>query len=328
MAALSGVKINGAIAVPAAPRMTLANVVRGKQEKPIRALIYGVAGVGKSTFGACAPDPIFLCSEDGTAHLDIARLPSPRAWADVLEATRILATEKHEYKTLVIDSIDWLEPLCWAQVCATGGKHSIEDFGFGKGYVMAVELWRQLLSRLEVLERACKMNVILVAHALVKKHDDPMTGAFDRYRVKLHEKSADLLREWVDAVLFARHESVGVTDKATGKVRGMSSGARLIHTQWHAAFDAKNRYDLPEIMPLDWAGFAAAVQAGAPALLAELRAELAELLPRLTAPRRAHAETVRDTWAGDDAARLAQLLDKVRGELAIAGQTAPSEPVI
>lgn len=306
---------------PAAPasRMTLANVVRGKQAKPIRVLVFGTHGVGKSTFAADAPSPIFLCSEDGTAQLDVARLPTPRSWADVLEAIRVLTAEEHEFRTLVFDTVDWLEPLCWAAACAAAGKAAIEDFGFGKGYVAALDLWRGLIARLEQLERTRKMNIVLLAHAHVKKHDDPFAGAFDRYRMKLHEKAGDLLAEWVDALLFARHEVVATKKGNDQKARGVSSGARILHTTYCAAFDAKNRFGLPEEMPLSWPEFEAAVRAAVPASAPALLAELDELLSRLPADRAAKARAIADAAKGD-AAKLAQLVDRVRGQVLIAGE--------
>ena len=99
-------------------RMTLSAVTRGRVAAPLRVLCYGVEGVGKSTLGASAPAPIFLGAEDGSALLDVARFPQPRAWTDVLEAVRVLIHEEHDYRTLVIDSLDWIEPLVWAAVCA------------------------------------------------------------------------------------------------------------------------------------------------------------------------------------------------------------------
>lgn len=302
---------------PSTPsRMTLANVTRGKQERPVRAIVYGVEGVGKSTFAANAPSPIFLCSEDGTSHLDVARFPTPNSWVDALEAVRVLTHEEHAYKTLAIDSLDWLEPLCWAHVCQRSGKRDIEEFGYGKGYVAALEQWREFLARLNLLAKTRKMHVVMVAHAAIRRVDDPQTGPFDRYRMKLHDKSADLLREWADAVLFARHEVTTSTDK-TGKARGRSSGARLLHTQWTAAFDAKNRFDLPDRLPLDWDAFATAIAAHAPADPARLRAEVEALLPRLAPERREAARAALEA-VGGNAARLAILLDRVAGEAALA----------
>lgn len=308
--------------LPVSSRMTLANVTRGKQERPIRAIVYGVEGVGKSTFAANAPAPIFLCSEDGTSQLDVARFPTPKGWGDVLEVIRVLTHEEHSFKTLVIDSLDWLEPLCWEHVCHTAGKTSIEEFGYGKGYVFALEAWRQLVARLDLLVRTRKMNVVMVAHATIRRIDDPQTGPYDRYAMKLHEKTSGLLREWPDAVLFARHDVAVVERK--GKARGVSSGVRYLHTQWCAAYDAKNRYDLPEKMALDWSEFEAAVRAQTPADAGSLRAELLELIPKLKDSTK--AQKTLDEWAGDNPARLAQLLDKVRAKVALEQQeTAPQE---
>lgn len=297
-------------------RMTLKNVTRGKQDRPIRVVIFGVEGCGKSTFGANAPKPIFLCAEDGTSHLDIARFPSPNSWIDAMEAIRVLTHEGHDFKTLVIDSLDWLEPLCWHHVCQLQGKKSIEDFGFGKGYIAAVDQWRAMLERLDLLVRSRKMHVVMVAHSIIRKVDDPQVGAFDRYQMKLHDKSAAVLREWVDAVLFARHELKVI--ERNGKSRGMSSGSRLLHTTWTAAYDAKNRFDLPDTLPLSWEDFETACKAHTPSDPAKLQAELAELLPRLDDETRGKAEEYLGK-AGDNAAKLAQLLDRVRSKVALQG---------
>lgn len=279
-------------------------------------VIYGVEGAGKSTFGANAPKPIFLCAEDGTSHLDIARFPSPHTWLDVIEAVRVLTHEEHDFRTLVIDSLDWLEPLCWAHVCALQGKKSIEDFGFGKGYSFAVDQWRDFLGRLDMLVRHRRMHVVMVAHSIIKKVDDPQVGAFDRYQMKLHDKSAAVLREWVDAVLFARHDLKVI--ERNGKSRGMSSGNRLLHTTWTAAYDAKNRFDLPDTLPLSWEDFETACKAHTPSDPAKLLAELAELLPRLDDDTRGKAEEYL-AKSGDNAAKLAQLLDRVRSKVALQG---------
>lgn len=300
---------------PGASRMTLKNITSGKQERPLRVVIYGVEGVGKSTFASQAPSPIFLCSEDGTSQLDIARFPSPRSWAEVLEAIRVLTHEEHDFKTLVIDTLDWLEPLCWHHVCQLAGKQSIEEFGYGKGYLLALEQWRQLLGRLDVLVRTRRMHVVLLAHAAIRRVDDPQTGPFDRYRLKLHDKSAAVLREWVDAVLFARHDLKVI--ERNGKTRGRSSGARVLHTTWTAAYDAKNRFDLPETLPLAWDELEAAVQAHAPADPAKLTAEIKDLLAQLPEEEQTKGAKALREWAGHNPARLAQLLDKVRGKAAL-----------
>lgn len=303
-------------------RMSLQNITRGRQERPLRVLLYGVEGVGKSTFASCAPNPIFLCSEDGTSHLDVARLPFPRNWADVLEAVRVLTHEEHSFKSLVIDTLDWLEPLCWAAVCSVAGKNNIEEFGYGKGYVLAAAQWRELANKLDLLVRTRKINVILLAHAQVKRQEDPITGPFDRYRLKVHEKSSEIFREWVDAVLFARHETRVVTDTNTKRPRGQSNGRRVMMTTWTAAYDAKNRFDLPDALPLSWEDLEQGVKAHRPADPTQMKAEIVSLIPRLPAEDQAQAQKTLTDWAGDNAARLAQLLDRVHSKIALA---APAE---
>ena len=131
-------------------------------------LIFGPEGLGKSTWAASAPAPIFLPGEEGTNHLDVARLPQPHTWEEVLEAVRMLTEEPHEYQTFVVDTLDGIEPLVWQAVCARGGKADIEAFGYGKGYVAALDEWRKFLHAIERLRRVRGMNVLFVAHTIVK----------------------------------------------------------------------------------------------------------------------------------------------------------------
>ena len=235
-------------------RMSLSAVQHGVRERPKRVLVYGPEGVGKSSFAAGAPSPIFLGAEDGTASLDVGRFPQPQSWADILDAVDELTTQPHPYDSLVIDSLDWAEPLAWAKVCADGKKQAIEDFGYGKGYVAAVDLWRGLLARLDILRDRRGMHVVLVAHSAVRKYQNPEGEDFDRYSIKLHEKSAGPIKEWCDAVLFATWETL-TREADNGKVKGVHTGRRVIYTERHAAWDAKNRYGLPQMMPLDWVAF-------------------------------------------------------------------------
>lgn len=250
---------------PTPSRMTLAGVVKGKQQAPIRALLYGVEGIGKSTFGANAPNPIFLGAEDGTAHLDVARFPRPETWADVRDAIRVLTHETHEYRTLVLDTVDWVEPLIWSAVCRRDGMENIEAYGFGKGYNVALDEWRLFVSDLERLVRAKPMNVLLLAHSWIRPFKNPEGEDYDRYELKLHAKAGGLLKEWVDHVLFANYETFAKKDNRK-RVRGVDTGARLIFTTRRAAFDAKHRGSLPETIPLGWADFVQALERGQPAV--------------------------------------------------------------
>ncbi len=308
-------------AKPVAPsRMTLSALVRGKLKEPVRAVIYGVEGVGKSTFGADAPSPIFLGAEDGTAQLDITRFPTPTKWVEVLEAIRTLGADAHDFKTLVIDTLDWLEPMLWTHICArdTTAKNplkSVEDYGYGKGYQAAVDEWRVFLGAIEAMRRAKPMHVVFVAHSWIKPFKNPEGEDYDRYEMKLDKKASGLIREWADAVLFANHETFVNKDTRTKRVRGVSTGARLIHTQRTAAYEAKNRYGLPEQMPLSWADFFAAAERGQTADPLVLTSEIERKADGLSENDK-KAALAAITRANGDASKLAQLNSWVNAKLA------------
>lgn len=231
----------------------LSKVSKGKIKKPQLVLIYGVDSVGKSTFGAQSPNPIFLGAEEGTNNLDVSRFPSVDRWVDIDAQLNELLTEKHDYKSLVVDSLDWLEPLLHQHICDRYGSKSIDHAagGYGKGYTEAVLEWIKFNKLLTKLRDERKMNIILIAHSQITKFSDPTTQTeYDRYSLKLYKKSADLFREFVDSVLFANFEVSSFKDGSKTRVDG--DGIRILNTERRPGFDAKNRFSLPLTIPLSW----------------------------------------------------------------------------
>lgn len=305
----------------APPRNPLAAVKRGRVERPPVVLLYGTEGVGKSSWAASAPEPIFLDLEGGTDRLDVARFPKPESWEDVLFAIQSLTLDQHEYRTLVVDTLDALEPLCWAHVCALAKQPDIEAFGYGKGYTAALDQWRVFTAALERLTRQRGMGIILIAHSWIRPFKNPEGDDFDRYELKLNLKAGGFLKEWSEAVLFARYETFAHKDSKTKRVRGVSSGDRVLHTVRTAAYDAKNRYFLPERMPLlDWQAFVDAVALGAPADAATLYAQAIDMIAQVSDV--ALATTMRETAdaAKDDARRLALITNRIQGRLFVQSQ--------
>ncbi|HZR80342.1 MAG TPA: ATP-binding protein [Candidatus Binatia bacterium] len=307
-----------AAAAPPAPRqsrMKLANVTKGPLQRPHRIAIHGVEGIGKTTFGACAPNPIFLASEDGASQLDVQRFPQPETWRDALDAVAELTNEKHDRQTLVVDTLDWLEPMVWAHICSGTDKKSVEDFGYGKGYVKAVDEWRIFLAALERMRAAKPMHVILLAHTSVKAFNNPEGENYDRYQMKLHASAAALIREWADAVFFANHETVTRKEKDERKAKGLSTGARLLYTERSAAWDAKNHYNLPPTLPLSWDDFISAVEKREVADPAEMIAAITQNADLL--PDSVKADTLASLErAGTDPIKLARLHSWVLSKVA------------
>jgi len=261
---------------PRPKRMTLSAVKTGRLTRPTRVLLYGPEGIGKSTFASKAPSPIYLGTEEGTSQLDVSRMPEPECWQDVQDAIEVLTNEKHEYQTLVIDTLDWLEPVCWQHVCKQGGETSIEGFGYGKGYAAALDQWRSLLAAVDRLRSTKQMHVIALAHSWIRPFQNPAGDNYDRYELKLHNRASGLWKEWSDTVLFAVYEDYAHKADKNAKAKGVTTGARIMRTSRHPAWDAKTRYMLPETLPLDWEEFWAAVQQGSDPQ--KLLAQIAELV--------------------------------------------------
>lgn len=237
--------------------ISLSSLQRGGDARPPRLLVYGVAGVGKTKLAADAPNPVFLQTEDGLGGIDAATFGVLRSFDEVLEALASLYTEPHDFQTVVLDSLDWLEPLVWRHTCAIQPTPwaDIEQPGYGKGYVAALDTWRAFLDGVTGLRDDRGMGVILIAHADIKRFDSPETEPYDRYQPKLHARAAALVQEHVDAVLFANYRiSTLKADAGFGKkvVRGVSGGDRLLHTTERPAYLAKNRFGLPDTIALDW----------------------------------------------------------------------------
>lgn len=233
----------------------LSNIRRGISLTPPRMVVYGSMGVGKTSFAAGAPSPILLPLEDGEGLIDVPRFDLITSYSQLMEAMGTVISEKHDFQTAVIDTIDWMEPLVWAEACRRNNWSSIEDPGFGKGYLEADTVWREVLSGFDAM-RARGMLVIVLAHSEIKNFADPTTENYDRHQIKLQKRSWALIQEWADIVAYLGFKVViEKNDAGFNKkiAKGKGFGERVLHLEERPAYYAKNRYSLPpEIsLPLD-----------------------------------------------------------------------------
>jgi hypothetical protein len=242
--------------------ISLASLKKTGTARPPRIVLYGVHGIGKSTFGAQAPKPVFIQTEEGLDAVSATAFPVCRSFEDMLECIGVLANESHDFETVVVDSADWAEQLIHKRVAEDNNTKTIDAIGYGRGYKAAVDYWRQVLDGLDHLRNEKNMQVMLLAHSQVKRFDDPLSDPYDRYQLDLHHGSASVIAEWCDILMFANQQystikaDVGFNQKVT---RAVGTGNRVLYTQERPGWQAKSRWPLPDTLPLDYGKFAEAL---------------------------------------------------------------------
>lgn len=240
------------------------NITKGKVAAPVRGLLYGPEGIGKTTFAAKWPNPLFIDIEDGSSQYDVARTDRPSSWNMLMAIVSELTKDAHGYKTLVIDSSDWAEKLCIAHVCAKKGVESLGGQNdYGHGYNLLATEWGRLLDTLTQMQRSNGMNILFLCHAATRKFELPEeAGSFDKWELKMEKKTLSLTKEWADLMVFANYETLVVDIGGKKKAQGAK---RVMFTEHHACWDAKNRFGLPEKMDFDFAGISKIFSSPAPA---------------------------------------------------------------
>ncbi|KRM06998.1 hypothetical protein FC89_GL000307 [Liquorilactobacillus ghanensis DSM 18630] len=226
------------------------NITSGIIPKPQKVVIFGVEGIGKTTFASQFPDPLFIDTEDSTLYLNVNRFDKPTSWEMLLQQVEYVKTNK-PCKTLVIDTMDWAEELCKQHLMQKNGWNAIDATGYGARYVALAGEIGGLLNKLsEVIEAG--INVVITAHAWLRKKEEPdEMGAYDRYELKLEKKTAPLVKEWADMVLFANYKTLILTDEKTNSKKA-TGGQRVMYTTHRPTWDAKNRLGLPDELPFDY----------------------------------------------------------------------------
>lgn len=239
-------------------------ITKGKVKSAIRLVAYGSEGIGKSTFASKFPEPLFIDAEGGTKQLDVARFPTPETWRDLLEEIDAVIEEPDICQTLVIDTIDRAEAMLISAILEEAHVDSIEKYGggFGKGFTYLQERFtKDLLNRLDrVIAKG--VNVVLLAHAQMRKLESPDEPPYDRWELKVSKKVAPIVKEWSDILLFMNYSIKVVEENGRNKAKGTAK--RMMHANHRPTYDAKNRYGLGDDMPLDFEPLRAVYEGNVP----------------------------------------------------------------
>ena len=210
------------------------NITSGKIESAKKVVIYGPEGIGKSTFAAQFPNPLFIDTEGSTKYMDVRRMDKPTSWEMLRQELTYVKQNPQVCGTLIIDTIDWAEQLCIDDICSRYQKKGIEDFGYGNGYVYEKEEFGRFLNSLEEIVQA-GVHVVLTAHAQMRKFEQPdEMGAYDRYEMKLGKKTGSqispLVKEWAEHGAVRELQDVHRADgRQRTEVQGTGRQARHVY---------------------------------------------------------------------------------------------------
>lgn len=250
--------------------ISLQSIQTGIAANPPVITIHSDTGIGKSTFAANAPNPIFIPTENSLGKLPVARFPVCGTYEDVMNSTAVLLNDKHNYLTAVYDTLDWFEPMVWNYLIRMQPNDdkgravtNIEGYNYGKGFKYALDYWNDFISLTDRLRFERNMMIIYIVHSTIRKVTPPDMESYEMYMPKLQDSektsAKDKIVEHSDVVLFANWR-VALTDEKLGfgntRNRGVGSGERVVYTEQRPAYEAKNRFDLPsqiQVKDKNWA---------------------------------------------------------------------------
>jgi len=220
---------------------------RGVNRKPLFVTIYGTDHTGKSTVASNFPKPIFIDVEKGTDLLDVDRC-QPDTYDDVLNILNSLYTDAEGFKTVVIDTIDWVEKMADSAICKKKDVSSLTDMGWGTGIKLQKDYMYTVIDKLCAIRQSQGLNIVILGHAKQRRYDDPeQEHSYDRFHMAINSDIFDKIRERSDAVFFVCKDIRVVVDPKNPmkKAKGVSTGKVMCHTEESAGFFAKNRFELP-----------------------------------------------------------------------------------
>jgi AAA domain len=216
-------------------------------------LMHGAEGLGKTTTASRFPKPLALLLERGLPRgVTIDAVGGLVDFEAVMAALREIYAEPGGYQTLVIDTVDALEGMLLEHVCRANGWKNIETPSYGKGWVAADNEWRRLIRAIGSIRDKNDMAVVLVCHTAVERIDDPRAPTYTSYQPRLHKRARALVMDAADAVFFLAEDLRVVTEDGglRERTRAAAGAGRFLFTERRPAFAAKNRFGMPEKIPL------------------------------------------------------------------------------
>ena len=232
-------------------------LITGVRNDPKKIVIYGPACIGKSSLAEQFPDAIFIQTENAGGSIACPRLPLCKSWADMTEQLKLVHKGEYgEYKTIVVDSLKFVEQLIVKEVCFLKSIDSLDDLQYGVAYGDAMSMWYKFTDMMDrFLDSG--MNVVLIGHDTQRTIKDPRTDEYESTTLDLMKwgrtyDPVKMLAPWCDCVLYLAHKLyTSSSDTGLGQKRttATSTGERIIYTEERPAYLAKNRFKMPAELP-------------------------------------------------------------------------------
>jgi AAA domain len=228
-------------------------IARAKSNAVPIMLLYGDAGRGKTTLATKAPKALLLPLERGLPRgVEVDAVQGLDSFDKVMSTLLAIHSDPRGYDSLVIDTLDALEPLVLEHTCAKNNWKNIEAPPYGKGWVAADDEWRRFIRGITAIRDKHNMTVVLVSHAEVIRVEDPRAPTFTSYSPKLNKRARALVVDACDVVGFLAEDLRTVSDDSgfRERVRAAAGNGRYLFLEGRPAFAAKNRFGMPEKMPI------------------------------------------------------------------------------
>lgn len=228
----------------------LKQVQKGRKLKPLALILHAPHGIGKSTFATEAPNPIYIGDEEND-ELDVDRFPKIREWHEFEDQLKTLLEDDHDYKTVVIDTMDGMQQLA-ERLILSNPKEKAKSLnqacgGYGNGPAMMANMFIGIRDKyLKPLREKKGMNIVILCHSAKVKHEEAMTlTSYDHYETALHKKVKPVFEDWVSAILFANYYLVRAETTSGKEYAESADGMRMIYTEERPSHVAKNRFNFP-----------------------------------------------------------------------------------
>lgn len=229
--------------------INLAELNKAKQHPPI-IVLHGHEGTGKSTTANGFPNAFWLNLENSTYDFEPYQVQVPANYGALMEMLEALQEQEHDFKTLIIDTLDKLEIMMTASVCNANGWNSISDPDWGKGYSARTTEFQKFWSIIKDLNTRRNMVIVLIAHSVVVPVTDPILPSYDKHTLNIYKTENAFVRREADLIGYCMIEAFTTTDGTRNLAT--TAGERQIRTHPNPAYDAKTRRsDMPEILPMD-----------------------------------------------------------------------------